>query len=160
MKCRKLEIELNTLNKFSTLMTTLVIIAGVVISIVVSSLISRSIASPVATMTAAIERIAAGDLKADPVTIKNRDEIGTMATSFNQMTADLTGMIEQIRFSSQQLASQAEQLSASSEESLTSSEMVASAAEKNMRGSEQQTEIVNESVDSMDHLQHGVHQIA
>ena len=69
-------------------------------------------------------------------------------------------MIERIRFSSHQLASQAEQLSASSEESLTSSEMVAGAAEMNMRGSEQQTELVNESVYSMDHLQQGVHQIA
>ena len=58
-------------------------------------------------------------------------------------------MIEWIRFSSQQLASQAEQLSASSEESLTSSKTVASAAAMNMRGSEQQTDLVNESVYSM-----------
>jgi methyl-accepting chemotaxis protein len=157
---QKAKNDLNTRNKFSTLMTTLLILAGVVISIVVASLISRSIARPVATMTAAIERIAAGDLKAGPVNIKNHDEIGTMASAFNKMTADLTGMIERIRFTSQQLASQAEQLSASSEESLTSSEMVASAAETNMRGSEQQTDLVNESVDSMDHLRQGVHQIA
>ena len=81
---QKAQIDLNTLNKFSTLMTTLLIIAGVVISIVVAALISRSIARPVATMTAAIERIAAGDLKADPVNIKNRDEIGTMASAFNK----------------------------------------------------------------------------
>lgn len=157
---QKAKNDLNTLNKFSTLMTTLLILAGVVISIVVASLISRSIARPVATMTAAIERIAAGDLKAGPVNIKSRDEIGTMASAFNKMTTDLTGMIERIRFTSQQLASQAEQLSASSEESLTSSEMVASAAEMNMRGSEQQTDLVNESVYSMDHLRQGVHQIA
>lgn len=156
----KTKSDLNEATKFSTLLTILLIVGGVVTSIVVTTLISRSIARPVGLMTAAIERIAAGDLKADPVYIKNKDEIGDMALSFNKMIEDLKAMIERIRFSSQQLASQAEQLSASSEESIASSEMVATSAEMNLRGSEQQTALVNESVESMDSLQEGVHQIA
>lgn len=151
--------ELQTFIKFSNLISMILIGLGVLLSITVATVVSRSIAGPVAKMTAAIERIAAGDLKSEHVVIKNRDEIGTMASAFNRMSDDLKEMLERIRFSSQQLAAQAEQLSASSEESLASSEMVATAAEENMRGSEQQTILVNESATSMEFLQDSVKQI-
>lgn len=140
------------------LMFTLVIL-GLLFSALIATILSRGIAKPVYKMTQAIEKIASGDLTSERVIIKNRDEIGTMATSFNRMTVDLKELITSIRFSSKQLATQAEQLSASSEESLASSEMVANAAEENLRGSEQQTIIVNHTVDSMNELQIGVKQI-
>ena len=133
---------------------------GLLISLVISAFLSRVIARPVSTMTEAIERIAGGDLTAKHVVIKNRDEIGTMASAFNRMSDDLKEMVGRIRFSSQQLAAQAEELSASSEESLASSEMVATAAEVNMRGSEQQTVLVNESATSMQYLQDCVIEIS
>ncbi|MFD1927178.1 methyl-accepting chemotaxis protein [Sporosarcina siberiensis] len=133
---------------------------GLLLSIIVATVISRGIAKPVAIMTQAIEKIAAGDLTAQHVVIKNRDEIGDMASSFNRMTDDLKNLLGRIRLSSQQLASQAEELSASSEESLASAELVAGAAEENMRGSEQQTTIVGETAHSMHSLQNGVSEIA
>ncbi len=152
--------KLQSLTSFINIIMAGLIGAGILISILVASHLSRSIARPVSTMTAAIERIAAGDLKVNHVNIKNRDEIGIMASAFNQMSDDLKGMLERIRLSSQQLATQAEQLSANSEESLASTEMVAAAAEGNMRGSEQQTFLVNETSVSLGHLQVGVLQIA
>lgn len=143
----------------NSLMFTLIGL-GLLFSAVIATVLSRSIARPVYKMTHAIEKIASGDLTSDHVIIKNRDEIGTMATSFNKMTDDLKELLARILYSSKQLAMQAEQLSASSEESLASSEMVATAAEENMRGSEQQTFLVNAAVDSMTELQIGVTQIA
>jgi len=133
---------------------------GLLLSILVATVISRGIAKPVTIMTEAIEKIASGDLTAEHVRVKNRDEIGEMAFSFNRMSDDLKHLLSRIRLSSQQLASQAEELSASSEESLASSELVATAAEENMRGSEQQTAIVIETVHSMNSLQNGVSEIA
>ncbi|MHA6259430.1 methyl-accepting chemotaxis protein [Sporosarcina sp. CAU 1771] len=152
--------DINTLIATTNLIMLVLIALGLLISIVVAIAISRSIARPVQKMTQAIERIAAGDLQHEPILIKNRDEIGAMAVSFNKMSADLRAMLQRVRFTSQQLASQAEQLSASSEESLASSEVVAAAAEENMRGSERQTIIVNETANSMQSLQSGVQRIA
>lgn len=156
----KTRTELESLIDFSRMLTLVLFAVGIVFSIVISTLLSRSIARPVATMTLAMERIADGDLSSNHITIKNRDEIGAMAKSFNRMSTDLKELLSRIRLSSQQLAAQAEELSASSEESLASSEMVATAAEENMRGSEQQTHIVNETVSSMQELQDGVVQIS
>ena len=152
--------NLRLLAKSLNLIMIFLVGLGLLLSIIVATVISRGIARPVAKMTEAIEKIAAGDLSSEHVIIKNRDEIGTMASSFNRMSDDLKELLNRIRFSSQQLAAQAEELSASSEESLASSEMVASAAEENMRGSEQQTIIVNETTSSMQSLQDGVEQIA
>lgn len=142
------------------LLTFIFIGLAVFLSLVVGYMISRSIGNPVKQMTAAFERIATGDLSVEHVNIKNKDEIGLMANAFNKMTDDLKNLMEQISFSSHQLAAQAEQLSASSEQSLASSEMVASASEKNMRDSENQSELVNETVDSVSQLTVDVNQIA
>ncbi|MGG0670100.1 methyl-accepting chemotaxis protein [Sporosarcina koreensis] len=152
--------DLLQMTNFIHLLTFLFIGLAVVISLIIASFISRSIGNPVRRMTAAIERIATGDLSVEHVNIKNKDEIGMMAKAFNKMTDDLKNLMEQIRFSSHQLAAQAEQLSASSEESLASSEMVASASEKNMRDSENQSDLVNETVESVSQLTDDVNQIS
>lgn len=152
--------NIDKLVTFTNVLMAGLIVLGLIFSALIATVLSRGIARPVHKMTTAIEQIAAGDLTAEHVSIKNRDEIGMMASSFNKMTDDLKELLARIRFSSRQLALQAEQLSASSEESLASSEMVASAAEANLLGSEQQTIIVNTTVDSMKELQMGMMQIS
>lgn len=160
LEMQKSQDELLQLTNFIHLLTFIFIGLAVLISLLIGSFISRSIGIPVRRMTAAIERIATGDLAVEHVNIRNKDEIGMMANAFNKMTDDLKNLLEQIRFSSHQLAAQAEQLSASSEESLASSEMVASASEKNMRDSENQSDLVNETVQSVSQLTIDVNQIS
>ncbi len=58
--------------------------AGVLLSIV----IARSILTPIAGLTAATSRIAGGDLDAT-VTVRQHDEIGHLAESFNRMAGRL-----------------------------------------------------------------------
>lgn len=152
--------ELATMINFIHLLTFIFIGAAVLISLLVAYRISQSIGNPVKRMTAAMEQIAAGDLSVEHISIRSKDEVGIMAEAFNKMTDDLKNLLEQIRFSSHQLAAQAEQLSASSEESLASSEMVASASEKNMKDSEEQSELVNDTVNSVIQLTGDVNQIA
>ncbi|MCG7346068.1 methyl-accepting chemotaxis protein [Sporosarcina sp. ACRSL] len=160
LEMQKSRDELSQMTNFIHLLTLIFIALAVFISLVVGFMISRGIGNPVKKMTAAIERIATGDLSVEHVNIRNKDEIGLMANAFNRMTDDLKNLMEQIRFSSHQLAAQAEQLSASSEESLASSEMVASASEKNMRDSENQSDLVSETVNSVSQLTEDVNQIA
>lgn len=152
--------ELDKLTNFIHLLTFLFIATAIILSLIVATKISRSIGGPVKTMTAAMERIADGNLSVEHISIKNRDEIGLMASAFNKMTDDLKNLLEQIRFSSIQLAAQAEQLSASSEESLASSEMVATSSQKNMQDSEDQSALVGDTVTSVSQLTDDVNQIA
>lgn len=160
LEMQKSRDELLQMTSFIHLLTFIFIGLAVLISLVVGYMISRSIANPVKRMTMAIEKIATGDLSVEHVNIRSKDEIGMMANAFNKMTDDLKILMEHIRFSSHQLAAQAEQLSASSEQSLASSEMVASASEKNMRDSENQSDLVNDTVDSVGQLTVDVNQIA
>lgn len=152
--------ELASLTKTVHMITFVFIGIAIILSLIIATFISRSIGNPVRKMTAAIERVASGDLTIESLHIQNKDEIGVMATAFNKMATDLKGLLEQIRHSSHQLAAQAEQLSASSEESLASSELVATASEKNMKDSEKQAELVGDTVTSVSKLTADVNMIA
>jgi putative methionine-R-sulfoxide reductase with GAF domain len=78
----------------NTLIVTL-IIAGVVAAVTLG--VARLLTNPILRLTAAAEKVAAGDLTAQ-ASIDSADEIGTLAVTFNGMTAqlrDLVGTLEQ-----------------------------------------------------------------
>ncbi|WP_318616306.1 methyl-accepting chemotaxis protein [Sporosarcina sp. YIM B06819] len=132
---------------------------ALILSIAVATFISRSIARPVGKITTALAEIAEGNFVIEPVVIRNKDEIGAMATAFNGMAKDLRGIILNANDSALQLAAQAEQLSASSEESLAASEMVAETTERNLLGSESQAAIVGETNLAIGEVVTGINQI-
>ena len=53
------------------------------LGLLVAYFISRSIANPVKKVTAGLSEIAGGNLAVEPIHIKNKDEVGDMATAFN-----------------------------------------------------------------------------
>ena len=132
---------------------------AVVVTVIIARLISRSIARPVGTMTTALKQLATGNFSAEPVQIRNKDELGEMANALNGMVGDLRAIITNARHSADQLAVQAEELSASSEESLAASEMVADITERNLAASERQAITVEESVLSMGEMSSGINQM-
>ncbi|RCK13093.1 hypothetical protein DT075_04720 [Bacillus licheniformis] len=58
------------------------------------------------------------------VIVKNKDEFGQLANSFNAFVQSLTQIVKQISSSSEQVAASSEQLSASAEESKSTSELI------------------------------------
>jgi methyl-accepting chemotaxis protein len=153
------ENNLQNLMKWTRMFTLGLIGIAIVLSIAIAQVISRGIARPVGKMTVALSEIAGGNLAVEPVIIRNKDEIGEMATAFNEMAEDLRGIIASARESASELAVHAEELSASSEESLAASEMVAEISERNLLGSETQVAIVNESVTAMKEMATGIDRI-
>ncbi|WP_419957596.1 methyl-accepting chemotaxis protein [Psychrobacillus psychrotolerans] len=156
----KTTIELEELAKLTLTLILALIVVAIVVGVIISSVISQGIARPVSKMTASMKEISEGNLQIDHVIIKNNDQIGILASTFNKMLEDLKGMVTRMRDSSVELASSAEQLSASSEESLASSQMVATAAEQQMMGSEQQLRIVDKNNDSLSDMSHIVDRIS
>ncbi len=135
------------------------VVVAIVAGVIISTLISRNISRPVKIVTDGLNEIAAGNLTIDLLSVKNKDEIGEMATAFNKMGTDVANMVRKINTSAIHLASQSEELSASSEESLATSELVTQSAEKQLIGSEQQQQIIAQSVSSMAELSLGVAEI-
>lgn len=156
----KTRAEVNGYESSAKLFIILLGVASIVLGVVVAYFISKSIANPVKKVTSGLTEIAGGNLAVEPIRIKNKDEVGAMATAFNTMTADLKQIVSGVRDSSMQLAANAEELSASSEESLASSQMVAKSAEEQMASSEQQVRHMDASMQSMGELSQGIGQIS
>ncbi|SER65065.1 methyl-accepting chemotaxis protein [Psychrobacillus sp. OK032] len=152
--------ELDSFEAWAKMFIIILVAASILLGIVVAYFISKSIANPVKKVTAGLSEIAVGNLAVEPIRIKNKDEVGAMATAFNTMSADLRQIVSNVRDSSMKLAENAEELSASSEESLASSQMVAKSAEEQMATSEQQVRHMDASVNSMGELSQGIGQIS
>ncbi|MFF2752183.1 methyl-accepting chemotaxis protein [Psychrobacillus sp. NPDC058041] len=152
--------EINSYAKAATIFFIGVTLFAILLGIVLAYFINKSISRPVKRVTAGLSEIANGNLLVEQIIIKNKDEVGEMATAFNRMSNDLREIVVSVRDSSMQLASNAEELSASSEESLASSQMVAKSAEEQMVTSEQQVRHMDSSVQAMTELTQGVGQIS
>jgi signal transduction histidine kinase len=68
------------------------ILLGAVVMLVLSWFTIRRTLQPISTLTDTVSAIAAGDLNRR-VEVKSHDEIGMLAATFNQMTAQLSAMI-------------------------------------------------------------------
>ena len=63
-------------------------LGAALVALMLGIILARTLTHPLRDMTAAIHAMAKGDLK-QHVSVKSRDEIGELATAFNQMSADL-----------------------------------------------------------------------
>ncbi|MBB4824423.1 methyl-accepting chemotaxis protein [Sporosarcina luteola] len=155
----KTEKELRDVVYMTRIMIFVLMIISFAASFTIASMISRSVTKPVGTLTAAFKQMAAGDFTMDPITIRNKDEIGVMANAFNQMVHDLQHIISAVLKTSSTLSNQAEELSAGAEESLAASETVATVTERNLNASEKQINTLRNSIQSMKQLTKGIRQI-
>ncbi|WP_353056577.1 methyl-accepting chemotaxis protein [Solibacillus isronensis] len=122
-------------------------------------MISKKV-EPVGQVTKALEEIAQRNLSIQPLKIKNKDEVGMMGQSFNEMLTDLRSIVSNVNELSMQVAANAEELSASSQQSLASSQMVAKSAENQLTTSTEQAHHMNASIGSMEELRTSVDQIS
>lgn len=88
-------------------------IVGVVITLIVSTLVARHIATPLGRLANAASVIAQGNLREDDVHVSNKDEIGELASSFNNMKKSLRLLIQDVSSNAEQLSAAAEELTAS-----------------------------------------------
>ncbi|MCY8641908.1 methyl-accepting chemotaxis protein [Bacillus haynesii] len=130
----------------------IIIVTGVsaLLGIVLSLLLLKSILVPLRSLNQQLEEIAHGEADlTKKVIVKNKDEFGQLANSFNAFVQSLTQIVKQISSSSEQVAASSEQLSASAEESKSTSELISeemqAIADSNMTQSEM-TEKSSESI--------------
>ncbi len=101
--------SINNQNRLSAIISTL--IAGLVAIFI--TIVANSFSKPILDLTAAAEKIAKGDLGVQ-ASIKSKDEIGVLGTSFNSMTRQLKDLIDslesRVQERTQQLAQQFEAL--------------------------------------------------
>ncbi|ODV55755.1 MULTISPECIES: methyl-accepting chemotaxis protein [Lysinibacillus] len=119
---------------------TIIITLGISILIggIVIFLFARHLAIPVQMVTDRVEKIANQHLTFTYLNVKNKDELGILATGINTMTTNLRGMIETVSNSAEHVAATSEQLTASSEQTSTASDEITKAIQQISTGQEKQ----------------------
>lgn len=111
---------------------------SILIGLIVIFLFSRHLAIPVQMVTDRVEKIANQNLTFTYLNIKNKDELGILATGINTMTTNLRGIIETVSNSAEHVAATSEQLTASSEQTSTASDEITKAIQQISTGQEKQ----------------------
>jgi len=117
------------------------IIPLVLAGVITIWLINRTVA-PLRTVSAFANKVAQGDLTADPLEIKHQDEIGQLSKDLNRMTDNLKSLIGEVGANASQLAGTTEEVTASNEEVSASAEQNLIAYQGVQTGAQDQMNIV------------------
>lgn len=111
--------QLNIRNAASFRLQSIIMVSisllGVVLAIVIGLYIASIISKPLAKLVKAADKIAQGDLDVD-IDIDTKDEVGSLAQAFRNMTDNINEVMTNISSASEQVASGAKQVSDSSME--------------------------------------------
>ncbi|GGP10059.1 methyl-accepting chemotaxis protein [Oceanobacillus neutriphilus] len=113
--------------------TVFVIIIALILGAVLIVFIIRSISKPINHLADASNTMSQGDLSVS-VNLDRKDEIGTLALSFNKMRENLNGIIQQVRDKSNHLASSAEELNASTDQNTSATEQISASMQEAAEG--------------------------
>lgn len=157
-----MEKDQNKAKETTTFIITMLIVAtliALVMGLAISIWIGRFISKPVNQVSESMKKLAEGDFSIEPIRVRNRDEIGVLVDSMNQMVDDLRKILVQVSESSEYIAASTEELSASTEQSAESAAQVADLSQKNAIGAEKQLETfkatalkVEEIAEEVDHI--------
>jgi len=135
-------------------------IIAIAAGVIIAFYIGRMISKPVVAIAESVEKIASGDLTVEELKVRNKDEIGKLAHSFNQMTMNLREMIHQVGSSAEQVAASAQQLTASAEQTGQATEHIASAMQEVAVGVDNQVQSVEETSQTISEMSTGIQQVA
>ncbi|WP_166241057.1 methyl-accepting chemotaxis protein [Paenibacillus turpanensis] len=138
------------------LLSITAILLGIIIAVVMTRMISR----PIIQLSEAAQRIASGDLTAEPLQLKRKDEIRDLAESFEEMASNLRTLIRAAGTKAEQVAASAEELTASSEQIRCATEQIAVTMEQLADGSEEQVRSVQQSQAAFQEMAEGMQHIA
>lgn len=134
-------VKVQAVNQFLLMIAGAAIILGAVMAFIMNKTISGSIVA----ITRGAKELGAGDLTIEDIQVKNKDEIGELASSFNQTKNQLRDLIKKIQSNTEQVAASSEELFASSEQAIQATTHVSSAVDEVASGSETQARGMDET---------------
>lgn len=142
-----------------TLSLTVIGIA-LLVSMWIAYSLTRNISIPVKKISYALENMALGDLTTEEIVVKNRDEIGDMAYSFNKMSYNIRQFLRNVSVNAEQVAATSEELSASAGETSRATEQISIAIQEVAIGSEKQVSHASEATQAVTEISKGINEAA
>ncbi|MFF0829534.1 methyl-accepting chemotaxis protein [Brevibacillus sp. NPDC003359] len=138
----------------------IVMVVSVIAGISLAIWLTVNIRQPIVRLMEEMKKVADGDLRAEPLVVKTRDEILDLTNSFNEMATSLTSVIRQVGGTSEQVAASAEQLTASADQTSRATEQIAVTVQEVAAGVDRQVTSVENGAKSIDDMSRGIRQIA
>lgn len=133
----------------------LITIGAVILTIISSFFVTRTITKPILSLTEEASKVAQGDLTVT-VQINSKDEIGSLAESFNQMVANMRNIVESMKKSVNRMNDSSEHLSAVSVQTMAASEQISAAIDYIAKGSNEQAKNVDSMNEQMKSLSNSI----
>lgn len=135
-----------------SLMVSIILIVAIV-GIIFVFIVGKSITRPINRLKGGIAVIASGDLTGEAITVRSKDEIRTLADSFNNMSESLKRIIKNVVETTSKIDNSMKVVSESIEENAKNNEVIAHAAEKMNESivlQNEETKVTMEKVLNMD----------
>ncbi len=135
----------------NTMIMIILAAAAVLVATGLGFWLSSSISNSIKKLNSALKAIAAGDLTRK-ISIKSKDELGTMADSYNEMQSQLNVLITQLKESATQLSSASYQLSTAASQSSSATQQVATSSQQMAKGAQEQSTNAQETAKAIEQL--------
>ncbi|MBT2643151.1 methyl-accepting chemotaxis protein [Bacillus sp. ISL-41] len=137
----------------------IVIVSVMIIASLVVLIFTRKLKKRLEDISNALENAGEGNFTA--VVVDNAgDELSDLASSYNNMKANLSSMIKIVMETSEQVASSSEELTAGAEQTSKATEQITEAIQQIANGSDNQTQSVEETARALEELALGISNIA
>lgn len=136
------------------------LIVSFVIGFIVIFLFAKHIANPVKQIRHGLEKVADGDLTVDSIHVKNKDETGDLAQSFNKMLNNLKGLISTVNESSSTVYKASTSLSEISTQTARATDEVALTISEIANSSSEQAQDVSNGLTQINELGEEIEQVA
>ncbi len=126
----------------------LLAIVGVLFALVLGTVIEHMIVGSLKQILAQVQQVAAGNLalaKSDAKPSQSKDEVRRLGIAFDEMTVNLSSLVQHVRQSSQEVAMCSEQLAATIEQNMEALNQVNGAVTEVAAGADAQAEIVGQA---------------
>ncbi|MCK6074921.1 methyl-accepting chemotaxis protein [Paenibacillus silvae] len=134
----------------------LAVIIGVLVMIIITAIfvpiIRTQVVKPLLRVISAVKLIAEGQLNVQDVHTKHEDEVGALAKAVNEMKANLTSMVLNVRRVAETVNRQSNELAIASEEVKIGSQQIAITMEESAKAAESQAQTAVESARAVEEL--------
>lgn len=118
----------------------------IILAVLASIVFAQRLTRPIQVLSAAIEKIAGGNLAEQEIAVKSRDELGKMASAFHDMNGSLREIVGKITNLAGSVSSSSKELTTSAEQSSKAINEVSDAISEVASGAERQMEAVKSAV--------------